>query len=115
MQMTNTVWCKVESICGICSGPENNETPQLSVLHDDGWMVCCRECWSKQPVWRRNPSARPPRLAWRWLQRLYAKAHGYYWMPCPGCGRMFGGHEAHGKPVPTDKPWLSLSTCSNCR
>jgi len=21
---------------------------------------------------------------------------GYYWLPCPLCGEMFGGHEKHG-------------------
>jgi phage terminase large subunit GpA-like protein len=25
---------------------------------------------------------------------LYAKALGYFWMPCPKCGEMFGGHQA---------------------
>jgi hypothetical protein len=31
---------------------------------------------------------------WRWLSRLYAAVFGYFWMPCPVCGRFFGGHEA---------------------
>jgi hypothetical protein len=30
----------------------------------------------------------------RWLHRFYAWAFGYFWLPCPACGRMFGGHEA---------------------
>lgn len=29
----------------------------------------------------------------RWIHKLYAEAMGYFWMPCPVCGRMFGGHE----------------------
>lgn len=27
------------------------------------------------------------------LHRLYAWMFGYFWLPCPVCGRMFGGHE----------------------
>lgn len=29
----------------------------------------------------------------RWLQKLYALLFGYFWIPCPTCGNMFGGHE----------------------
>ena len=29
----------------------------------------------------------------RWLHRLYARFLGYFWLPCPICGRCFGGHE----------------------
>ena len=32
----------------------------------------------------------------RWMHRLYAFAFGYFWMSCPKCGRMFGGHEEGG-------------------
>lgn len=31
----------------------------------------------------------------RWLHRLYAWAGGYFWLPCPHCGRHFGGHEIY--------------------
>jgi hypothetical protein len=27
---------------------------------------------------------------------LYAKLRGYFWLPCPICGQMFGGHEKGG-------------------
>lgn len=30
----------------------------------------------------------------RWVHRLYAWTSGYFWLPCPICGEMFGGHEA---------------------
>ena len=37
----------------------------------------------------------------RWLNRvanrIYAIARGYYWLPCPVCGRMYGGHESNLK------------------
>jgi len=29
----------------------------------------------------------------RILARLYAVCFGYSWIPCPACGRKFGGHE----------------------
>ena len=29
----------------------------------------------------------------RLLNKIYAKIFGYFWLPCPVCGRMFGGHE----------------------
>lgn len=29
----------------------------------------------------------------RWLHRLYARLRGYFWLPCPLCGEMTGGHE----------------------
>lgn len=32
----------------------------------------------------------------RWLQHLIAILGGYFWLPCPGCGEKFGGHEEHG-------------------
>ena len=34
-----------------------------------------------------------PVWGWRWLNRVYAGALGYFWIPCPICGQMFGGHE----------------------
>lgn len=32
----------------------------------------------------------------RWIHHLYASMCGYFWIPCPNCGRMFGGHELGG-------------------
>ena len=32
----------------------------------------------------------------RWAHRLWAFLRGYFWIPCPVCGRDFGGHEASG-------------------
>ena len=31
--------------------------------------------------------------AWRLAHQRHAQANGYYWLPCPTCGRYFGGHE----------------------
>lgn len=29
----------------------------------------------------------------RFINRAYAFFGGYFWLPCPSCGRKFGGHE----------------------
>mgnify|MGYP001566530485 CR=1 FL=1 len=29
----------------------------------------------------------------RIFHRFYAWLFGFFWLPCPVCGRMFGGHE----------------------
>lgn len=29
----------------------------------------------------------------RWFHHLYALVGGYFWLPCPECGRHWGGHE----------------------
>lgn len=33
----------------------------------------------------------------RTLNKLYANFLGYFWLPCPLCGQMFGGHEVSFK------------------
>lgn len=64
------------------------------VRQKDGWLqTClCPKCapwWSLgfYLQWHRHP---------RWLHRLYAFVNGYFWLPCPSCGRYFGGHERGG-------------------
>jgi C4-type Zn-finger protein len=51
----------------------------------------------------------------RWMHKAYAFAFGYFWLPCPVCGRMFGGHERpYGSvPHPTE-PHTRRITCPNC-
>lgn len=44
----------------------------------------------------------------RLLHRIWAFVGGYFWLPCPRCGRMFGGHEVGGR-------LGSRLTCSACR
>lgn len=41
----------------------------------------------------------------RWFHRVWAWLFGYFWLPCPDCGRMFGGHESAAT---TDGPRLLL-------
>lgn len=44
-----------------------------------------------------RPVLRKPKPdAWRFFHWLYASAHGYYWLPCPLCGKNTGGHEDGG-------------------
>lgn len=51
---------------------------------------------------------------WRWLNRLYAAVMGYFWLPCPRCGRMFGGHECGVDSVPSDRPGVRRVCCKFC-
>ncbi len=37
---------------------------------------------------------RSVRMSHRLLNRIYALVFGYFWKPCPICGKMFGGHES---------------------
>jgi hypothetical protein len=32
-------------------------------------------------------------MLFRRLNKLYANLNGYFWLPCPLCGKEFGGHE----------------------
>lgn len=49
----------------------------------------------------------------RFLHRWYAFVAGYFWTPCPRCGRWFGGHENGGGAdyILDDRGWV---TCSDC-
>jgi len=46
----------------------------------------------------------------RWLHRVYARVMNYFWLPCPQCGRMYGGHEAN----PNYRTVDSLCVCPTC-
>lgn len=55
----------------------------------------------------------------RWVHQAYAFTVGYFWLPCPLCGRATGGHEwrqAGGKKdsIPTGKPGISHGICPVC-
>lgn len=49
----------------------------------------------------------------RWYHRLYAFFGGYFWIPCPICGRKFGGHEAQWTLWTT--PWSGWGVCLACK
>lgn len=51
----------------------------------------------------------------RLFHRLYAWKSRAFWLPCPRCGRMFGGHEEFGTPLPDpDEPGKAWVTCDRC-
>ena len=55
----------------------------------------------------------------RWMHHAYASAFGYFWEPCPLCGRKFGGHEwreIDGKEcvIPTSEPGIGEGICPDC-
>jgi len=60
---------------------------------------------------------RPPEWAPRSVHKLWAELGGYFWMPCPVCGRLFGGHE-NDNSLPHSTLWLGPSTgqvvCTRC-
>ncbi len=45
----------------------------------------------------------------RWVHQLFTRFNNYYWLPCPVCGKMFGGHEKGGDVW--DSPGRLRSTC----
>jgi len=50
----------------------------------------------------------------RALNKAYAKMMGYFWLPCPRCGRMFGGHEIGMGRIPTGTPGIYKVCCKFC-
>lgn len=65
-------------------------------------------------TYRAGKIARLVPTRFRAFHRAYAAALGFFWLPCPLCGREFGGHQS-GKdiPDPTDPP-LYISVCPPC-
>ncbi|SLG32831.1 Uncharacterised protein [Mycobacteroides abscessus subsp. abscessus] len=59
-----------------------------------------------------NPAALWPYEP-RHVHRRYAQEHGYFWLPCPLCGRHFGGHEITDS-VPTGEAGTSQGICPMC-
>lgn len=61
------------------------------------------------------------RMMPRFLARLVADVGGYFWLPCPACGKHFGGqewHRANGHadsiPDPNRETGYSLGICPDC-
>lgn len=58
----------------------------------------------------------------RFVHRWYARLFGYFWLPCPRCGRWFGGHEEGGGIDVTEQSALTdryrwqtgRGTCPQC-
>lgn len=53
------------------------------------------------------------------LMRLYNQAYaffyGYFWLPCPLCHEMFGGHESSNYSLPPDKVGNFYVICKTCQ
>lgn len=47
----------------------------------------------------------------RWMHHAYAFLAGYFWIPCPGCGRAFGGHETGEYTMHTADPCVQRILC----
>lgn len=57
----------------------------------------------------------PAPFAPRIMHRVYASAHGYYWLPCCICGRYMGGHEKRGRGELMTAPTRGVSVCARCK
>lgn len=51
-------------------------------------------------------------LALRFVAWMVAFFGGYFWEPCPLCGRRFGGHEKQG--ILMTSPHHGVSVCIRC-
>lgn len=47
------------------------------------------------------------------FHKLYANTFGYFWLPCPICDELFGGHEASGIHLMSTLS-SGQSVCPNC-
>ena len=52
-------------------------------------------------------------MRFRRLNKWYANLMGFYWLPCPVCGQMYGGHEAAGNVLENGTP-ISDMVCKDC-
>jgi hypothetical protein len=55
----------------------------------------------------------------RKIEEKYARANGFFWLPCPLCGEPFGGHEVDWEAVHTfidsqDSPGYGALICPRC-
>lgn len=56
----------------------------------------------------------------RRVHRAYAETFGFFWLPCPLCGREFGGHENRPSRRPSSVPdenrsgLMSMLICPQC-
>lgn len=50
----------------------------------------------------------------RILHRIYTFILGYFWLPCPLCGRYFGGHEVQASILNDPYDGCGRGVCPNC-
>ena len=53
-------------------------------------------------------------MKFRLLNKLYAHLFGYFWLPCPLCGQMFGGHEWKRGHLIRITQYNSKGICKDC-
>lgn len=66
---------------------------------------------------RKNEKCGKKKCRFRWLNEWYAYLFGYFWLPCPLCGKYFGGHERGNSQyasIPTNKPGSREGVCPEC-
>jgi hypothetical protein len=62
----------------------------------------------------KTPAALVP-YRFRHFHEWFATSHGYFWIPCPVCGRPFGGHELGDiVPDPASGPGRGKGICPAC-
>ena len=49
-----------------------------------------------------------------WLRKRAAHVLGYFWLPCPMCGKMFAGYESGRCSVPSETPGIGRICCKWC-
>ena len=73
--------------------------------------------FDKVAITKKKSATKSIRMKHRFLNQIYAFAWGYFWIPCPVCGKMFGGHEhADGclHTIPSDEPHIGYVICPDC-
>ena len=59
-------------------------------------------------------------MKFRLFNKWFAKFFGYFWLPCPLCGEMFGGHEwqfdniYNSACINTDRVGIRQGICPDC-
>ena len=48
-----------------------------------------------------------------WFERLKANMGGYFWLPCPMCGKMYGGHENGSDMLDPNDLFKGKITCAD--
>jgi hypothetical protein len=100
--------------CAHCKQPVTEADSWAHDGHDMGGYpptvaVCHSECKAKALL-------EAAEAAEREKERVYADDHGFFWLPCPNCRRMFGGHETPrgGSFWPADSTQNSRVCCLRC-